>query len=232
MRDLRIQVEEVRGFCDLPMRPGDYFELRGGRIHIPDGKYICMWAMAAILPMLPAKQRAVESPNDWLPSVQTMICPDPKGGVLWRITTLEGDYTGSPRPPRIQVDASACSGCRSCELACSLGHTGEYSPAESRIQVEKDEPRGLDEPQVCRQCGVALCVEVCPHGALSRQEETRAVLVDEDLCTGCGLCVKACPFAGVRLWEEKALICDLCQGDPACVKACVTGALQFSHEEM
>ncbi len=230
VKDLRIQVEEVRGFCDLPMRPGDYFELRGGRVFIPEGKYVCMWSLAAILPMLPAKQRALQGPDDWLPGVRHMVCPDPKGGVVWRISSLDEDPgQEASRPPRMLVEESVCSGCRTCELACSFAHSETFHPSISRIQVDKDEPTGLDRPNVCRQCGVAPCLKACPEDALARHGETRAVLVDESRCSGCGLCAGECPFSAIQIVDGRALICDLCGGEPACVRMCATGALKFGE---
>ncbi len=226
MRDLRIEVEEVGGFCDLPMRPGDYFELRGGRITLPPGGHMCMWALAAILPMLPAKQRARHDSNDWLPGVERMMCPDPAGRVIYRIIPLEGPVAAS-RPPRMLVDAGACSGCRSCELACSWRREAVYDPTRALVQVDKDERAGLDQPNLCRQCGVAPCVEACPRGALSRDADTLAVMVDTGLCDGCGTCTDACAFSAIRLRDGRAWVCDLCGGDPACVAVCVTGALRY-----
>jgi len=63
--DLRVVVEKVCGFCDLPMRPGDYFEVKGGRITIPQGKHICMWALAAQHPahVLSRSQRDGDIPH-------------------------------------------------------------------------------------------------------------------------------------------------------------------------
>ncbi len=229
MRDLRIEVEEVRGFCDLPMSPGDYFELRGGRVTIPEGGYMCMWALAAILPMLPAKQRARDDSNDWLPRVERMMCPDPEGQVIYRILPLDQDQLPE-RPPRMLVDVDSCSGCRSCELACSWQKQRVYDPCQSRIQVDKDERKGLDRPVICRQCGVARCVQACTHGALSRNESTLAIAVDDSACTGCGDCVEACTFSAIRLRHGRAVVCDLCHGDPACVSVCVTGALRYGDK--
>lgn len=245
MYDLRIVVEEVRGFCDMPMRPGDYCELRGSRLSIPEG--FCMWALQSVLPLLPAKQRRIAEENDWIPRTFRVACPDPDGMVILRIEQIDPrgeSRTGSPpehaagREPRtgsplqrLLVDHRACTGCRACELACSYRHEGAFAPSLSRIRVRKDEPAGLDEPVVCRQCGVARCVQVCSCGALSRDRRTGAVLVDAGLCMRCGDCVEACPFGAVRIHPDTALplICDLCDGDPACVGRCVTGALRYGR---
>lgn len=238
MFDLRVIVEEVRGFCDLPMTPGDYFEVRGGRITIPAGKHMCLWAMSSILPMLPAKQRNIEEENDWLPGTSQMCCPDPNGMVIFRIeqiNTEESKHLNNKSPdkplPRMLVDEKVCSGCRSCEMACSFAHQGVFSETEARIRVEKDEAAGRDIPRVCRQCGNARCVKSCPEGALSRDPATKAVRLNQDLCVRCLTCVEACPFGSIHVHPQSGfpMFCDLCGGDPACVERCATGALRFGR---
>ncbi len=229
--DLRVVVDEIRGFCDLPMRVGDYFEVSGGRITIPAGKFMCLWALQSIIPMLPAKQRNVVEDNDWLPRADRVSCPDPDGMVVFRIERL-GEAAKEREPwPRMLVDERVCAGCRACELVCSFAHEARFSDTLSRIHVEKVDEEGIDTPQVCRQCGSARCVQACPERALSRHPETRCVVVDESLCTFCGECASACPFDSIRFHPEKRtpLICDLCGGDPQCVKRCATGAISFGR---
>ncbi len=231
MYDLRVVVDEVRGFCDLPMKVGDYFEVSGGRITIPAGKFVCMWALQSILPMLPAKQRALAEDNDWLERADRVACPDPDGMVIFRIERLGGLKPDATPPPRLLVDERACAGCRACELVCSFAHERRFSAGLARIRVDKVEEDGLDRPVVCRQCGNARCVEACPSGALSRDPATRCVTVDEEACVRCGACAKACPFDAISFHPERAtpLICDLCGGDPQCVKRCATGAISFGR---
>ncbi|RLG79461.1 MAG: 4Fe-4S dicluster domain-containing protein [Thermoprotei archaeon] len=129
----------------------------------------------------------------------------------------------------IAVDPSKCSGCRYCELWCSFAHEGVFSPSLSRISVVKDDRMGMDYPVVCRMCSPAPCIKACPHNALVQTEEG-IIRVIEERCTGCGRCVKACPFGAVKMHPAKAkpLICDLCGGgEPVCVLKCPTGALRF-----
>lgn len=244
MHDLRVVVEEVKGFCDLPMAVGDYFWVRGGRLIIPDGKHVCLWALQSLLPMLPLKQRALAEENDWVPHTNRMACPDPDGMVIFRIDRVAPGSEAVPDTecgadaesaemsgrPRLLVDAERCSGCRACELACSFAHERAFCESRSRIRVEKDEAHGTDRPVVCRQCGVARCLEACPNGALSR-DAAHAVIVDDTRCTGCRACQKACPFAAIRFvpGQRSPLICDLCGGRPACVERCATGAIAFGR---
>lgn len=130
---------------------------------------------------------------------------------------------------RLWVRREICSGCRACEVACVAYHEGGFGTAASRVHVTKIEALGIDQPHVCRLCGRAPCVEVCPTGALYRDEATGAVLLSADACIGCAECVDACPFGVAALHPRTglALICDLCAGDPACVKRCATGALVY-----
>ncbi len=134
---------------------------------------------------------------------------------------------------RIVVRADICTGCRACQVACVASHEGRFGTAAARLRVVKMEAVGLDEPHVCRQCRRAACMEACPVEALSREEATGAVLVNPDLCTGCGACVAACPFGMAALHPRtgKALICDLCGGDPACVKRCANLAIVYTDEK-
>ncbi|MFC2036751.1 TIGR04076 family protein [Chloroflexota bacterium] len=84
LRDLRVVVEEVRGTCSSGMRPGDHLILRSGRLYIPADRHFCLYALHAVLPLLPAKQRPLEE-GDWLKEDSHVICPDPAGNVIMRI---------------------------------------------------------------------------------------------------------------------------------------------------
>ncbi|MBU0492883.1 MAG: TIGR04076 family protein [Chloroflexi bacterium] len=84
LRNLRVVVEAVRGKCTSGMRPGDTFSLRSGRLYIPAQRHFCLYALHAVLPLLPAKQRALAD-DDWLKDDAHVICPDPTGNVIMRI---------------------------------------------------------------------------------------------------------------------------------------------------
>ena len=89
---------------------------------------------------------------------------------------------------------------------------------------------------VCKHCHNAPCVEACPTGALFRTEFD-TVVVQQDICNGCGYCVPACPFGVVDVspLDGKAHKCTLCYDrlkgglEPACAKACPTNSIQFGE---
>jgi len=222
MYDLRIVVEEIKGFCDLPMKPGDYFEVKGGRIILPPGKHICLWALQSLMPFLPLKQRKIQEENDWVPYTKRISCPDPNGRVIYRIDVI-GDKTSEHEivRERMLVDESKCIGCKECEIVCK----------KQAILIEPKKLRGTFSPKVCRQCGNATCINVCPNHALSKDPVTKAVRVDFELCIGCGLCSKACPFEAISFDRNKKVrICNLCDGEPSCVHKCPTGAIIFGRK--
>ncbi len=87
LRDLKVVVDEVRGKCTSGLRPGDHVILRGGRLYIPPNRHFCLYALQAVLPLLPAKQRPLPD-GDWLKEAAHVICPDPAGNVVMRIERL------------------------------------------------------------------------------------------------------------------------------------------------
>lgn len=129
----------------------------------------------------------------------------------------------------IIVNHDKCTGCRQCELVCSVKHTGTSNPSRSRISVVKWEGEGFYLPMICQQCQEPACMAVCPKKAISRDEELGRVVVDYDLCIGCEMCVAACPFGGMGIdtVEKKVIKCNLCDGDPMCVRFCKAGAIEY-----
>ena len=137
------------------------------------------------------------------------------------------------KPVRLRWDVKRCTGCLSCVIVCSERHTGMSAPSRARIQVLVD-PLGSEiAAHYCRQCVNAPCAAACPEEAIEYDEELRAWLVDDDLCTGCGLCIEACPFEAIRLdpYTNLAIKCDLCEGAMRCVEICPAGALSVRGRE-
>lgn len=86
--DLRVVVERVEGRSVCGLAPGDYFEVtESSRLRIPEGKHFCMFALAAALPLLAAKQRK-QPAGDWLESDSLVACPDPDERVVMRIERI------------------------------------------------------------------------------------------------------------------------------------------------
>jgi formate dehydrogenase iron-sulfur subunit len=173
-------------------------------------------------------------------------------------------YGEHPERMGFFTDTSVCIGCKACEVACktwnevpedgltltgmSYDNTGGLGASTWRHvafieQIQRpgdiadggaDGSRWLMSSNVCKHCTESACLDVCPTGALMRTE-FGTVVVQSDICNGCGYCVAACPFGVIERREEdgRAWKCTLCYdriGDglePACAKACPTQSIQF-----
>ena len=102
--DLRVEVvapPDSRVMCNAKI--GDWFEVRGEVLHFPPGQGFSMYSLAAIIPLLPAKQR-LTAPEDWMSTDAEIACPDPKCPTRFRITRLgkrvfrHADTTAVPMP--------------------------------------------------------------------------------------------------------------------------------------
>ena len=130
---------------------------------------------------------------------------------------------------RIFVDDEICTGCRYCEIICSLVHNDVVNPRKSRIRVMSDVFNGVDHPTVCRQCAKPPCADACPVKAIRIDSKLKIPTVNESNCIGCMACVEACPSNGIWFDFDRMvpIKCDLCSGDPKCVKFC----REFPHVE-
>lgn len=132
---------------------------------------------------------------------------------------------------KLTVIPEQCSGCRICEIVCSIEHFGVINPKKSAIRVMITYPHPvLRMPIVCSQCKIPKCAQVCPVDALRRVNGV--VQLDEQLCISCYKCVEACPFGAMYAHDgcDYPIKCDMCGGEPQCVKNCPKGALKLIPE--
>ena len=85
---MRVTVERIEGRSVCGLEVGDYFELtESSRIRIPEGRHFCIYALQAVLPLLPAKQRRLPD-DDWLEQESLVCCPDPEERLVMRIERI------------------------------------------------------------------------------------------------------------------------------------------------
>jgi formate dehydrogenase iron-sulfur subunit len=170
---------------------------------------------------------AIPAPEDDTAGLFTGMSYDNTGGLgadTWRHVAfieqrkpLGGQGTG-----RSTVDLG---------MPAMSGGNGATHPAQ-----EGSEFRWLMASDVCKHCTHAACLDVCPTGALFRTE-FGTVVVQEDICNGCGYCVPACPYGVIdqRADDGRVWKCTMCYDrlgagqEPACAKACPTDSIQFGE---
>jgi uncharacterized repeat protein (TIGR04076 family) len=95
--DLRVTVESIEGRSVCGLAVGDYFEVtHSSHVTIPAGRHFCLYALAAVLPLLAAKQRSLPE-DDWLERESLVCCPDPEERLVMKIDRLR----------RVRLDSSA-----------------------------------------------------------------------------------------------------------------------------
>ena len=119
-------------------------------------------------------------------------------------------------------DCVACHG-KCCEVKQGKGLSG------TGIQEYHIPEVGIHMANTCNQCSEPACLDVCPVGAISKNEADGIVRINDSKCLGCGVCNLACPYGGIdfRAGSKKAAKCDLCNGDPECAKVCPIQAISF-----
>lgn len=123
----------------------------------------------------------------------------------------------------IKYQKAACTGCRICEVVCSMHHLGKVNVKEARIQYLDKWPR-IGQVVFCQQCAKKACVDACATDALRLSDEG-LVILDRELCTGCLDCSEACVFGTLPTNGNYPLFCDTCGGSYECTRWCPTKAL-------
>ncbi|MEV1021343.1 4Fe-4S dicluster domain-containing protein [Streptomyces sp. NPDC050264] len=145
------------------------------------------------------------------------------GASTWRHVAFIEQPASQERTqlPLIEGESGDAGGCGG---SCGTGG-GAAPPSDLRWLMSSD---------VCKHCTHAACLDVCPTGALFRTE-FGTVVVQDDICNGCGYCVPACPYGVIeqRPTDGRVFKCTMCYDrlgagqEPACAKACPTESIQF-----
>ncbi len=141
-------------------------------------------------------------------------------------------------------DQERCIGCDTCTVACNKEHEpaeGDWIRVETQKVKVKDTPEGIFPnltmnflPRTCMHCDDPPCVDVCPLEALAKREDGPVVL-DDELCDGCLVCMDECPYEAIVFSQETVKVekCNLCvhrtdQGlEPFCVVCCEGQAIHY-----
>ena len=225
-------------------------------VHIQEVKAMACDIRPGRRPRGPALRRAgarVRASGRASPTTPARRCDDASTLPPARATsTIRRGWASSPTPrsasgarparwparsgTRCPRTASACPGCPTTTPSAWARRPGGTWPSSSspRPVPPAEGVRWLMSSDVCKHCTESACLDVCPTGALFRTE-FGTVVVQDDVCNGCGYCVPACPFGVIARREEdgQAHKCTLCYDrlgaglEPACAKACPTQSIQF-----
>jgi len=90
MAKIKISVERINGYCNLPVRVGDCFFVENSKLSVPPDQHVCIWALQSMMPVFPilAEKDRLED-GHWVKKVTHFSCPDPKGLVQYRLETVD-----------------------------------------------------------------------------------------------------------------------------------------------
>ena len=142
---------------------------------------------------------------------------------------------------RLYYDIEKCMACKTCEIACCIGHSKSldllkafFEEPLSLPRIKVKEKGSKAHPISCRHCDEPRCVMACMSGCLKKDKKTGLVLLDKDKCVGCWMCVMVCPYAAIRPNQKTRIPvrCDMCKDldMPQCVKSCPTKAIVWCEE--
>ncbi|MGI5150824.1 4Fe-4S dicluster domain-containing protein [Plantactinospora sp. CA-294935] len=145
-------------------------------------------------------------------------------------TTDQGSRPGVPPAPEPGPAGRMADGTQ------FLGMPGASLPGREQDRDGRTDLRWLMMSDVCKHCTHAACLDVCPTGSLFRTE-FGTVVVQQDICNGCGYCIPACPYGVIdqRKGDGRAWKCTLCYDrigagrTPACAQACPTESIQYGE---
>ena len=146
-------------------------------------------------------------------------------------------------------DSSSCSGCKSCQVACKETHHLATKNLWRQVYnyqggTWKQNDKGTYVPEgvfgyfvsiACNHCDDPACVANCPTGAMTKDEATGIVSIDQETCIGCKTCSTVCPYGAPTFVEEEGVSskCDMCADEvargrvPICVATCPMRALDW-----
>jgi formate dehydrogenase iron-sulfur subunit len=155
-------------------------------------------------------------------------------GALGASTWRHVEFIEQPAAPRMIPPGPAGPGAAGRAEPVPLGMPSFAKPGDGSGVEDREEFRWLMASDVCKHCTHAGCLDVCPTGALFRTE-FGTVVVQSDICNGCGYCVSGCPYGVIQRREDdgRAWKCTLCYDRlkdglmPACATACPTQSIQY-----
>jgi len=153
------------------------------------------------------------------------------------------------------IDTARCNGCYNCQIVCKDEHVGnDWSPIakpqpeigqfwlhlQEKVRGTVPKVKVAYRPHLCQHCDDAPCIEACPIPGAAYKRDDGLVILDTEKCTGCRLCVAACPY-DVIFFNEDLNLAQKCTGcahliddgwhEPRCADACPTEAIKFMDED-
>ncbi|MFC1553313.1 TIGR04076 family protein [candidate division KSB1 bacterium] len=90
MARIKVTVEKIDGYCNLPVHVGDHFFIEDSKLTVPEGQHVCIWALQSMMPVFPIlnEQKNLKKEH-WVRKIERFSCPDPKGLVQYRLDVIK-----------------------------------------------------------------------------------------------------------------------------------------------